>query len=266
MTDQANVVPFGKHKGRLIEELLIDDPGYLEWLAGQDWFRAKYVTLHQVIINRGAEPEETPEHNALQVLFLDDDECLKFLRIVVPDLDANLAKISDEARDHDLKLIAEHVASEERELQKIEERLRCKPSDPEWWKKQLEDHLKRLQRLIEVRHQVNSPIELEFHIKRAFEVAGVDVQLDVSVDSKPHRLAGLSADELKYGWSLWSAVFKIEIKPTVGDDYPAVLRQMRANGSNVLFLERYTGTGATREQFIKTFETASMKVVFWERQ
>jgi hypothetical protein len=40
---------------------------------------------------------------------------------------------------------------------------------------------------------------------------------------------------------------------------------MRASGSDVLFLERYTGTGATREQFIKTFATASIKVVFRER-
>jgi uncharacterized protein (DUF3820 family) len=84
VTDQGNVVPFGKYKGRLVEELLIDDPSYLEWLAGQAWFRDKYVTLHQVIINRGAEPEETPDHNALQVLFLEDDFCRAFLRLLQP--------------------------------------------------------------------------------------------------------------------------------------------------------------------------------------
>ena len=80
MTDPSNVVPFGKYKGRLIEELLVDDPGYVEWLAGQEWFRAKFTVLHQVIINRGAEPEETPEHNAMQVRFLDDEFCRRFLR------------------------------------------------------------------------------------------------------------------------------------------------------------------------------------------
>jgi len=80
MTDKGNVVPFGKYKGRLIEELLVDDPKYLEWLSGQPWFRDKFFMLHQVIINRGAEPEETPDHNSLQVLFLDDDFCLWFVR------------------------------------------------------------------------------------------------------------------------------------------------------------------------------------------
>jgi uncharacterized protein (DUF3820 family) len=63
----ANIVPFGKYKGRLIEEVLVDDPGYLQWLAGQVWFRDKFAVLYQVIINRGGEPQDTPEHNALQV-------------------------------------------------------------------------------------------------------------------------------------------------------------------------------------------------------
>lgn len=31
MSDQpANIVPFGKYKGRLIEEVLVDDPAYLQ--------------------------------------------------------------------------------------------------------------------------------------------------------------------------------------------------------------------------------------------
>ena len=72
-----NIIPFGKYRGRAIEEVLLVDPSYLQWGASQDWFRARFNVLHQVIINRGAEPEETPEHNALQVRFLEDDFCLK---------------------------------------------------------------------------------------------------------------------------------------------------------------------------------------------
>ena len=68
----------------------------------------------------------------------------------------------------------------------------------------------------------------------------------------------------KSNWEGWSDYFNraIEIKPVVGDDYPAVLRQMRANGSNVLFAERYTGTGATEAQFVKTFALSDIKIVF----
>lgn len=57
------------------------------------------------------------------------------------------------------------------------------------------------------------------------------------------------------------AVF-YELKSTVDDDYPAVLRQMKANHSQVLLLRDYVGTGATREQFIATFATAGKRVVF----
>lgn len=80
MTHTSNIVPFGKHKGRSIEEVLETDPGYLQWLSSRPWFAAKFVTLHQTVINRGGEPEETPEHNSLQVLFLDDAFCWKFWR------------------------------------------------------------------------------------------------------------------------------------------------------------------------------------------
>jgi hypothetical protein len=45
MTDQPNVIPFGKHKGRSIEALLADDPGYVQWLLGQRWFRTKFAPL-----------------------------------------------------------------------------------------------------------------------------------------------------------------------------------------------------------------------------
>lgn len=74
----------------------------------------------------------------------------------------------------------------------------------------------------------------------------------------------------------------VEAKPTVGDDYPAVLRQIRSAKDRshaipqkmtgdynwdrvsvpVLFLEEYTGVGATMEQFIAIFENSGVKVIF----
>jgi uncharacterized protein (DUF3820 family) len=180
MTDQANVVPFGKYKGRDIEELLINDPAYLQWLASQNWFRTKFVTLHQIIINRGAEPEETPEHNALQVLFLNKEFCVRFVRRAYPAW--QLIKIED----------------------------------------------------------------------TSFEVRGADVEIRVLIRAKADDGSPLH----------WPESIRVEIKPTVSDDYPAVLRQMRRAETKVLFLEQYTGKGATREQFVQTFKTANIAVVF----
>jgi uncharacterized protein (DUF3820 family) len=52
---EAHIVPFGKYKGRLLEEILVDDPAYVDWLAEQDWFRSEFPVLQQVIINFDAE-------------------------------------------------------------------------------------------------------------------------------------------------------------------------------------------------------------------
>jgi uncharacterized protein (DUF3820 family) len=56
----AHVMPFGKYKGRLLEEILVDDPSYLDWLAAQEWFRTEFEGLHSAIINFDVElePEE----------------------------------------------------------------------------------------------------------------------------------------------------------------------------------------------------------------
>ena len=56
--------------------------------------------------------------------------------------------------------------------------------------------------------------------------------------------------------------FSIEIKPTVADEYPAVLRQMSRNNSEYLFVGEYTGEGATQDQFVKIFKESGKTVVF----
>ena len=68
---QSTVVPFGKHKGEPMEQLAAD-PEYCEWLMGQSWFVEKYAHIHTLIINNFGEPNETPEHNRLQLRFLDE--------------------------------------------------------------------------------------------------------------------------------------------------------------------------------------------------
>jgi uncharacterized protein (DUF3820 family) len=226
MSSNNTIVPFGKYKGRSVEELLVDDPSYLQWLSSQDWFRAKYITLHQTIINRGAEPEE----NALQVLFLDDDFCLRFLRQLT-DFDQRAA------------------GSRKRERNILEGALK----QGHWNNYSWQPFTPELRAKIEqAASALCTGIGIERRITREFEVQGVDVKL---ILSETYAIPDLYEQKL-------AGPFSIEIKPIVGDDYPAVLRQMRANQSTVLFLEQYTGQGATRDQFIKTFQSAEMRVIF----
>lgn len=72
----ADIVPFGKYKGRPLVDL-IADRSYTDWLAAQPWFRQRYGTVYNLIVNTGAEPQDTPEHNAMQARFLDHDEALR---------------------------------------------------------------------------------------------------------------------------------------------------------------------------------------------
>ena len=190
-----SIVPFGKYRGQPVEVLAQDRP-YLDWLTAQDWFRTRYENIYTLVVNNFTEATETPEHNALQVLFLDFKFCVKFFKVLNPE--ATTPK--------------------------------------------------------------------SFY--RNFEVKnGFDVWLQYE-----DRYSG-------------PEVF-VEIKPTVGDDYPAVLRQIRHNSTEsippqlrrslestvsflgskgktaVLFTERYTGRGATQKQFIETFADANIRVVF----
>lgn len=54
----------------------------------------------------------------------------------------------------------------------------------------------------------------------------------------------------------------VEIKPSVADEYPGVLRQMARNLSHVLFVDSYIGEGATEAQFVAIFAASGKHVVF----
>lgn len=52
---------------------------------------------------------------------------------------------------------------------------------------------------------------------------------------------------------VWGRHLSIEIKPILSHDYPAVLRQMKNQGCNVLFIETFSAEGLTIEQVRKIF-------------
>jgi hypothetical protein len=72
--------------------------------------------------------------------------------------------------------------------------------------------------------------------------------------NSPLRI-GVEENEVELG-------LPIEIKPTVADEYPAVLRQMLRNQSRYLFVGSYEGEGATKDQFVRIFAASGKTVVF----
>lgn len=184
------IIPFGKYKGQPLE-VMAKDEQYMEWVQQQDWFKQKYPQINTVIINNFKEPSETPEHNKIQGLFLNNEFCLKFIKV--------LLKTS---------------------------------------KNELNN--KRLRQIM---------YDYESH-HCLYEECGADVLLII------------------YSKGFLGEKILIELKPCVGDDYPAVLRQIKSlkqytiSVQNVLLINEYTGSGLTKNEFIKLFQSQDIVVLF----
>lgn len=206
----GELVPFGKYKGQPVE-VLRGDPKYLDWVMSQDWVRQRYEATFNFIINNFGEPAETPEHNALQVLFLDQGFSDRFYDHLAPG-----------RRKEWATKWAKH------ELDDVQKRLRY----AEGYDKEAVPGLRDEE--VE-RHEIWAGGGTVDSVNIAFEDKGADVVLNGA---------------------------RIEIKPTVGDNFPAVLRQMKANKCDVLYVGSYSGMGATREQFVAFFKREGIRVVF----
>src|SRR5712671_7625107 len=81
----GEVIPFGKYRGQPVE-ILAADREYVDWLTAQPWFRERYGNIYTLIVNNFGEPAETPEHNTLQALFLDERFAASVFEVVNPGL------------------------------------------------------------------------------------------------------------------------------------------------------------------------------------
>lgn len=184
----SNLVPFGKYKGQPVEVVATVDPNWLEWALAQSWCREKYSHFCALVMNGFHIPEETPEHNRLQMKFLHRDFQMTWLKM--------------------LGNKSERVMS--------------------------------------------ADIEVEF------EVQGWDVMLTVV----EYRYRDL-----------------IEIKPSLGDDFPAVLRQIKARctphtdyrkrdprpkGNHHLLIDRFSADGATLKQVRQFFDASHIRLSLME--
>lgn len=215
------IVPFGKHKGKPLDALL-DDREYLDWLLAQGWFQQRYGNLYQVVINNGQEPSETPEHNAMQIKFLDEEYRLKFAYVVFGD-----------------RVFAFGCA--DRARQWVEENSKTREWEFNNW-------------AVRSKSLITAPLPV-------FEQDGIDVAFDIFIGIR------LSCVPHYHGPWPWPNVdfdksFNVEIKPSIGDDYPAVLRQIQRNKSKYLLIRAYNGVGATTEQFVQFFKTQGIQVIF----
>lgn len=209
----ADIVPFGKYKNQPIE-VLAQDKSYCEWLAGQGWVAQRYPDIHTVIINNFAEPAETPEHNALQLRFLDEGLRLKVAMCLM---------------------------------------LFRQPMQHAYLKDRFSPFLA----------GISQPM---------FEQHGIDVQWQVlywyptrATRAFSHIYRGLIQEGTPY-WTQNQFIVAVECKPSLGDDYPAVLRFLHGLPASenykpfakVVIAETFTFRGGTLQQVQTLFQASGV--------
>lgn len=90
-----------------------------------------------------------------------------------------------------------------------------------------------------------------FKTQVSFEDRGIDVKLWFGSDAHLHH-------------GKWSAeaMIGIEIKPSLGDDFPSVMRQMSLLGCRYLVVAEYTGRGVSSLQLREMFQANGITIIF----
>lgn len=234
------IIPFGTYKDHPIE-VLQKDKSYTEWLMSQSFFKDNYPDIHTIVINNfNIKTDDTPEHNNMQIKFLNEDYRLKLAYLIH---NKRLFKFNSSFFPIYLKEILEPSNLTDEERKEI---------------------------VNEISNYNNTNL-LDFY-KLIFENKGLDVsyRLSYGFKSKKTMFKGYYSEGFeKFLNEIWRAEtsieFNIELKPTVGDDYPSILRQMNNIGAKILVLKEYTGQGATLDE-VKQFFKLSYVTVLLENE
>ena len=291
MTTDLDTVPFGKYRGRPVIDLLADR-AYCEWLAAQPWFREKFVNVYNVILGTGSEPQDTPEHNAMQARYLNHNEALRLIQ--------RWTKTSDALHETWTRGYGRHLTERQRDNLAVDvhsPRIDSLRFEHGGW-----DLVVRASRVLvaeeldyahectcacttacarPMRHWENYPPESG--------IAGgryVEIELDLTTPlpdwsscydrSKSNRWKHCADDcpadwikereHTRYAQSLGAhaadVTVAVELKPVVGDDYPSVLRQVlkrldagRGGNHNVVLADQVDFSTVTLDQVQRIFSS-----------
>jgi hypothetical protein len=200
------IVPFGKYEGMPIEALL-KDTSYVQWLMVQPWFTSgKYPRVYQHVTGKCVEYSKTPVHNEMQIRFLDKDLCFNLFRLCYGNVEYHSV--------HWSQLYGIIYGIED-----MTPKARLKGAYPD---------------------EVVSVFDND---GKELGVAGRDNRLVFNPGVERTLKAKLDIFFEKDNWDIYLVLetilyignkrlspecycLKIELKPTVGDDYPHILRQM----------------------------------------
>jgi len=243
--DINSIMPLGKYEGQPIH-VLANDPSYKDWLISQAWFREKYNNHYTIIINNFGAPSKTPEHNEMQTRFLSDDYCYAV---------AYLCKWRLMSKKKCLMNLGQAV-------RKIKEQINNYQSNFSIYQDKLEA-IKDMQEIVET-----SIIEEN-------GIAYLDGEPYYRIDRKTEEnywdiIIKTNDSFCKNECDIWNECsikknqIGLELKPSVGDDYPTILMKIKQQKFQpfyrCLIYKNFSASGATLEEFKKTFNNEDIFV------
>lgn len=284
-----NVVSFGKYKDQPIDQIAAQDPKYIEWLMQQPWFASKFENLYKVVINNfNTGISETPEHNAMQVKFLDENFTKSLGGIATGFTESRVNELTSNGRKQAVEfmrsfdpfisidrprhyLVTTFFNGEIRLNGQLITREDCDKLKDKF---ESEKHSKLAKEALEkVSSFLNgSSRDLYERMDQLICVEGLEFEKgsDVVFRFICEWPDGISYNhpEFKVRRSSGGGILAVECKPTIGDDFPGVLRQMLAQrkivrcSHQVLLVGKYQGVGASVSQFIEMFKCNGIQVIF----
>jgi hypothetical protein len=219
----SDIVPFGKYKGHPIDTLIKDKP-YVEWLMTQPYFiSGRYRNVYNAVMRRGVIDPKTPVHNAMQVRFLD--------RVFLYKLALYVSRYT---------------------------RRKVEPSVSEILEPGMWATPSMCERSIKLKDKDLGFSGIALTDESEFEKDNWDVILNLKLSYVLEEI-----DEItRHFFDFYDMHVYIELKPTIGDDYPAVLRQLerRLKNMNVtkvpnvwVLCDSFNGTSCNWEQVREMF-------------
>ena len=215
--NESELIPFGKFKGQPVSQLE-HDPQYAQWILATPGLRDKFPRFYSIVVNNFGEPADSPEHNSLQAMFLDEEFAMSVI-----------AKIGGW-------------------------------NIPEKIQQKQKTYFNQMTRWNDDRLSTTPVISLEFislSCDVEFEVNGWDVKITpidvILVDGKHERWGRgpVNADLPKF----------IELKPSIGEDFPAVLRQVKSRREiqSAVITREFCAESVSLENVVKMFATSKIQ-------
>ena len=282
----GELVPFGKYKGQPVETLAADGD-YRDWLMSQPWFRERWPTVYNVVINYGGEPQDSPEHNQMQAAFLDEAWCLALAdRLGLREkhgLDAARAAL---AKDPLAERFSKRIELTEHDMGAEEAEFEVKGWDVVY---DIADACisRRMTslpgctcRCDHTRCSEDARCRGGLHWCRHDMCRGREIEGQpgkVSTDSSHHcddecpwRIHDtgewlLRKRDAAYHPAAGLAIIRVELKPDLGDDYPSVLRQVNGyphdRGKRCVVVRRAAFEHVTWDQVVRIFAASGITLL-----